>query len=235
MIPLLTTCICSFAVHLTQTDKRATREHKSAYIEQVREAVDKHDSLYLFSYENMRSSKFKNVRLHFRGSEETPSRIFLGKNKLLQIALGRTPEEEYSENLRHVAKRISGGSVGLLFTSRPAKEVEEYFSSMVEPDFARAGAISSRTEMVTADMLVQFPVSMMEQLRKLGMPVEIQKGKVVFRDGLSEFRICKEGETLSVEKCKLLVHFGIKLADFRVTLACRWSNGAYETLDQEMS
>lgn len=124
------------------TDKRATRDHKSKYVEEVRMAIDDHDSLYLFSYENMRSTKFKNIRLHFRETDqkESSSRIYLGKNKLLQIALGRTAEEEYADNLRHVAKRVTGGSVGLLFTSRPRDEVESYFANLVEEDFARAGA-----------------------------------------------------------------------------------------------
>jgi len=215
---------------LTQTEKRGTREHKNAYIQEVRDAIDKHDSLYLLSYENMRSNKFKDVRLHFR--EEAPSRIFLGKNKLLQIALGRTPEEEYADNLRHVAKRITGGSVGLLFTSRPRQQVEDYFDGLVEPDFARADSVAKRTVTVTSGMLEKFPVSIMEQFRKLGMPVEIQNGKVVFRDGRTQFGICKEGETISAEKCKLLVHFGIKLADFKVSLICRWEDGEFEMLDE---
>jgi mRNA turnover protein 4 len=220
------------SVALTQTEKRATREHKSAFIKDVRESVDKHKSLYLFSYENMRSNKFKDVRRHFRGTaKEEPSRIFLGKNKLLQLALGRTPEEEYSDNLHHVAKRITGGCVGLLSTSRSRNDVEGYFSSYSEPDFARAGSVSPREVLVNSGMLDAFPVSMMEQFRKLGMPVEIQNGKVVFRDGVSEFRICKEGETLSAEKCKLLVHFGMKITNFKVGLVCRWENGEFELLE----
>ena len=159
----------------------------------------------------------------------------LGKNKLLQIALGRTPEDEYSDNLRHVAKRISGGSGGLLFTSQARKDVEAYFGSMVEPDFARAGSTAPRDVVVTSQQLEHFPVSLVEQFRKLGLPVEIQDGKVVFRDSLTEFRICKEGETLSAEKCKLLVQFEIKLAEFKVTLVCHWSDGDFELLDQAMN
>lgn len=30
-------------------------------------------------------------------------RLFLGKNSIAQIALGRTPEEEYKDNLRHIS------------------------------------------------------------------------------------------------------------------------------------
>jgi mRNA turnover protein 4 len=216
---------------LTKTEKRSTRDHKSALIQEVRKAVDEHDTLYVFTYENMRSAKFKNIRLHFR-DENTKSRIFLGKNKVLQIALGRTSEEEYADNLRHMSKLIVGGSVGLLFTSQPAAAVESYFHSMVEPDFARAGSIASREAVLTAAMLQQFPTSMMESFRKLGLPVEIRNGVIVFRDndGSGSYRICKEGETLSAEKCKLLVHFDIKLADFQVTLAARWCDGEFEPM-----
>lgn len=213
-------------VALTQTDKRATRDHKTKYIEEVRQAIDNHDSIYVFRYENMRSNKFKNVRLFFRDDN---SRIFLGKNKLLQLALGRTSEEAYAENLQQVGKQLTGGSVGLLFTSRDRREVEEYLLNLQEPDFARAGSVANRAVTVTDNDMEKFPVSMMEQLRKSGMPVEIKMGQVVLRDeAKGEYRICKEGEVLSADKCKLLLQFGHKLSIFKVELLCRWSDGAFE-------
>lgn len=172
--------------------------------------------------------------MHFRPTpmNDAPSRIFLGKNKLLQVALGRTPEDEYSDNLRKVSKLISGGSVGLLFSSRPRSEVEKYFESFVEPDFARAGFEAPKNIFVDNSMLENFPVSMVEQLRKLGLPTQVDNGKVVLMDGRADFRICKEGETLSAEKCKLLVQFGKKISEFRVRLVCRWSGGEFEMLEE---
>mmetsp|Transcript_55718 Transcript_55718/g.156345 ORF Transcript_55718/g.156345 Transcript_55718/m.156345 type:complete len:233 (+) Transcript_55718:77-775(+) len=223
-------------VPLTKTTKRATREHKSEFVQEVRNAVDNHEQLYLFSYENMRSSKFKDIRMHFRSKEgddgmDMPSKIMLGKNKLLQISLGRTPEDEYADNLRHVAKEITE-SVGVLFTSRPRSEVEEYFANFVEPDFARAGFVSPRDVFITNEMLFNHPVSMVEQqFRKQGLPVKIDNGKIVLLDGLTQYRLCKEGETLSPDKCKALTHFGIKLSEFKVKLVCRWSGGEFEKLD----
>jgi len=217
-------------VPLTKVSKRATREHKSAFVDDVREAVDNHDSLFLFSYENMRSSKVKDIRMHYRTStnsmddnDSAPSRIFLGKNKLLQIALGKNPEDEYADNLRHVSGEVSE-SVGLLFTSRSKKSVMEYFENLVEPDFARAGFIAPRDVVITNEMLSDHPVSMLEQqFRKQGLPVKIENGLIVLLDGKKTYRFCKEGETLSPEKCKALSHFGIKLSEFRVKLVCHWS------------
>jgi mRNA turnover protein 4 len=218
-------------VPLTKTSKRATREHKSTFIQEVRDAVDTHDSLYLFSYENMRSNKFKDIRMHFRPTTDgmdMPSRIFLGKNKLLQIALGRTPEDEYSDNLRHVADGINE-SVGLLFTSRPRSEVEEFFANFSEPDFARAGFVAPRDVIITNKDLANHPVSMLDQqFKKQGIPAMIENGKIILTNGDQEYTLCKQGETLNPEKCKALVHFGVKLCYFRVKLECRWAKGEFE-------
>merc|ERR1712176_650766 len=152
--------------------------------------------------------------------------------KLLQIALGKNPEDEYADNLRHVSGEISE-SVGLLFTSRSKKSVVDYFENLVEPDFARAGSIAPRDVVITNEMLADHPVSMLEQqFRKQGLPVKIENGSIVLLDGKKTYRLCKEGETLSPEKCKALSHFGIKLSEFRVKLVFHWSSktGEFEML-----
>lgn len=207
----------------------------------------------------MRSNHFKDVRLHFRGSggggtkgdmidddddnndedsnegsttaSSNNGRLFLGKNKLLQIALGRTPEDEYSDNLHQISKLISG-SVGLLCTNQNASNVEEYFKTLGVEDYARAGTVAERTIVLTKEQIETHPVSMVEQFRKLGMPVEVQNGRVGFVGGRTEWEVCKAGKELSVEQCKILVHMGVKLAVFRIGLVCRWEkqDGAIEEL-----
>ena len=240
-------------VALTKTAKK-TREHKTTYVDTVRNAIDASDRVYLFSYENMRSNHFKDVRLHFRGSGSSKhgdgdmiddvdddvdegstslndGRLFLGKNKLLQIALGRTPEDEYSDNLHQLSKLISG-SVGLLCTNQNATHVEEYFKTLAVEDYARAGTVAERTILLTKEQIETHPVSMVEQFRKLGLPVEVQNGRVGFVGGRMEWEVCKAGKELSVEQCKILVHMGVKLAVFRIGLVCRWEkqDGAIEEL-----
>lgn len=220
-------------VALTKTAKK-TREHKSNYVDTVRSAIDSNDRLYLFSYENMRSNHFKDVRLHFRGGNAKDSmdddeegggngegRLFLGKNKLLQIALGRSSEDEYSDNLHQLSKILSG-SVGILCTSQTPKDVESYFANLAVEDFARAGQTAPQTVMLSQSQIETHPVSMVEQFRKLGLPVEVKNGRVAFVGGREEWEVCKEGKELSVEQCKILTHMGLKLAVFRIELVCRW-------------
>ncbi len=190
----------------------------------VRDALDNFDSVYLFSYENMRSNKFKDVRMYFRDSK-----IFMGKNKLLQMAMGKGEEDEYGEGLSQLSKRCSG-SVGLLMTDRPRGEVEKFFADFESEDFARAGATASETITLTQRDVEVHPVSMIEQFRRLGVPVQVVNGKVQLY-GTETYTICKEGRELNAEQCKLLVHFGFKLSTFKVSLVCKWSqDGAFEDL-----
>lgn len=181
----------------------------------------------------MRSNHFKDVRLHFRGrnssdmddgNDSGEERLFLGKNKLLQIALGRTSEDEYSDNLHQITKNLTG-SVGILCTNRSPKDVEGYFAKLAVEDFARAGQVAPRTVVLTRSQIETHPVSMVEQFRKLGLPVEVKNGRVAFVGGREEWEVCKRGQELSVEQCKILVHMGLKLAVFRIELLTRWEKG----------
>ena len=122
-------------VSLTKVKKRG-REGRAALIEKVRAAVDAHASLYVLTYKSLRAAPFKEVRARWRESS-----LFLGKNKLMALALGRTPEEEVRDNLRHVARRLRGGAA-LLATSRPKTEVLDFFAKFSRAQFATAGALA---------------------------------------------------------------------------------------------
>merc|ERR1712157_418705 len=125
-----------------------------------------------------------------------------GKNKLLQIALGKNIEDEYNDNLLYISKRIVGGNIGLLLTSKSRNDVESFFNNFIKDDYPTAGFISKRKIQISNDDIKHFPVSMVEQLRKLGLQTEIKNGTVVLADHKKIVTICKENEILSVEKCK---------------------------------
>jgi mRNA turnover protein 4 len=54
-------------VSLTKTTSKG-KEQKAGTIAKVREALDSFTSLYVFSFQHMRSSKFKDVRIDWRDS-----------------------------------------------------------------------------------------------------------------------------------------------------------------------
>src|SRR5690349_18639859 len=106
------------------------------------------------------------------------NRFFLGKNKVMKVALGRTEAEEYADNLSKISRDLNG-NVGLLFTDKTEDEVTEYFNKLSEKDFARSGFVATETVQVPQGPLPQFIGSMVESLRTLGLPVDLKKGNVV--------------------------------------------------------
>ncbi|KAL4832133.1 hypothetical protein H8958_020080 [Nasalis larvatus] len=106
-------------VSLTKAAKKGL-ELKQNLIEELRKCVDTYKYLFIFSVANMRNSKLKDIRNAWKHS-----RMFFGKNKVMMVALGRSPSDEYKDNLHQVSKRLRG-EVGLLFTNRTKKEVNDW-------------------------------------------------------------------------------------------------------------
>ncbi|XP_028404967.1 mRNA turnover protein 4 homolog [Dendronephthya gigantea] len=206
-------------VSLTQTTKKGL-ELKSSLIKEVQECVDKYARIFVFSVENMRNSKLKDVR-----NEWKHSRFFFGKNKVMIVALGKDKQGEYKENLSKVSKHLKGQR-GLLFTNKTKDEVLQWFSEFKELDFARSGNIATHDLRLDAGPLDQFTHSMEPNLRQLGLPTSLQKGKVVL---LNDHEVCKTGDVLTPEQARILKLMGNPMAEFCVTLVCVWSNdGTFE-------
>jgi len=212
-------------VSLTKV-KKNRKEQKTKLSEEIRKCVDSYPNLFVFCVDNMRNSKLKDVRQHFKAD----SRFFFGKSKVMSLALGRIKEEEYQENLHRVSKKLSG-QCGLLFTNRSIEEVRGYFNQFSLPDFARAGNDATQTVALSTGPLEQFPFSMEPQLRKLGMPVELQKGVVTLT---KDYTVCKKGDKLSPEQAKILKLLDLETASFKLNVVCCWSrNGKFESFSKK--
>ena len=212
-------------ISLTKTSQKG-RALKEATIDAIRESLESYNSLYIFSFENMRSSKFKDFRIAFRDS-----RFFLGKNKVMQKALGVRKEDEYRRNLRLISKRLTG-QVGLLATNRGESEVREFFDNFRAFDYAKAGATVDKTITIDVeDNVVQyFPVTMYELFKKLGLNLCIQGGQLKL---LESFVVAQPGVPVTPEQAKLMKHLSIESIEFKVQLLCHWSDGGFKEYNIE--
>ncbi|CAK9179562.1 unnamed protein product [Ilex paraguariensis] len=206
-------------VTLSKTKKKG-REHKENIVNSIREAVEKYNSVYVFSFENMRNLKFK----EFREQLKSTSRFFLGSNKVMQVSIGRSVADEIRPGLHKISKLLRGDS-GICFTNLPKEEVQRLFDEYEEYDFARTGSISTEKVELKEGPLDQFTHEMEPFLRKQGMPVRLNKGVVEL---VSDFVVCEEGRPLSPESSRILRLLGIKMATFRLHLICRWSPEEFE-------
>lgn len=201
-------------VTLSKTKKKG-REHKETIVNTIRESVEKYNSIYVFSFENMRNLKFK----EFREQLKPTSRFFLGSNKVMQVALGRSAADEIRPGIYKVSKLLRGDA-GLFLTTMPKEEVESLFNKYEDYDFARTGSIATENVELPEGPLEQFTHEMEPFLRKQGMPVRLNKGVIEL---VSDFVVCEEGKPVSPESARILRLLGMKMATFRLNLICRWS------------
>ncbi|KAK2116570.1 mRNA turnover 4 [Saguinus oedipus] len=78
-------------VSLIKTAKKGL-ELKQNLIEELRKCVDTYKYLFIFSVANMRNSKLKDIWNAWKHS-----RMFFGRNKVVMVALARSPSDEYKD------------------------------------------------------------------------------------------------------------------------------------------
>ncbi|XP_012284605.1 mRNA turnover protein 4 homolog [Orussus abietinus] len=193
-------------ISLTKTSKKGLLL-KQQIVEDIRYCVEKYSRIFLFSVENMRNNKLKSLR-----SEWKDSRFFFGKNKIVALALGTSPEKEVADGL-HKLSKVLKGQRGLLFTNRLKKEVLKWMEDYREDDYARSGFVVDETIVLPEGPLPDFPHSIEPHLRQLGMPTALKKGVVTL---LREYEVCKEGQTLTPEQARILKLLQTPLATFKL-------------------
>ena len=92
-------------------------------------------------------------------------------------------------------------------------------------EYARAGFEATREVQLEHGPLTSFPHSMEPYLRKLGLPTKLQAGVVTM---LADHVVCREGQPLDSDQARLLQLLDIKMATFRLTLTCCWSEAGFE-------
>ncbi|KAI1094319.1 ribosomal protein L10 [Rostrohypoxylon terebratum] len=226
----------SKVVHMTQVNKK-TREDKDRLFENIRKCIPEYQYCFVFSVDNMRNTYLKDVR-----QELSDSRLFFGKTKLMARALGHSPEDSYGDNIYHLTPYLRG-TVGLIFTNRAPGQLMPYLETLSQDktDFARAGAISPRDFVVPygtlystggevpAEYDVPIGHTLEPELRRLGVPVRMIKGRVALEEGpegpqeSGGYVVCREGDVLDSRQTRLLKLFSVCLSEFKIKILAYWS------------
>ncbi|XP_035729293.1 mRNA turnover protein 4 homolog [Vespa mandarinia] len=193
-------------ISLTKTNKKG-KLLKQQIVEDIRNCATKYKRIFLISVQNMRNNKLKDLR-----NELKDSRFFFGKNKVIALALGRTPEKEVIEGVNVLSNELIG-QCGLLFTNRKTKEVLGWMEQCEELDYARSGFVPNTSVTLPEGQMPSFPHSMEPYLRQLGMPTALQKGVVTLT---KQFKVCRKGQPLTPEQAKIFKLLGKQLATFKL-------------------
>jgi len=210
-------------VNLTKTKSRG-RARKSDLIKSVQKCCDDYKCIYVFSCDNMRSDPIKRLRNAMK-----EDRFIFGKNKVVKLAMGKTIEEAYIPGIEKLVRYLVG-DVGILFTNQKPSKIEKIFSEFSELDFARAGFAAMETVTLVEGPIEGQPSSMYEPLRKMLLPVKLNKGVVELE---CDHVLCAKGDVLTTEQAQALKFFGYKLAKFSALLRYRFRDGHVTKLTDE--
>ncbi|XP_045608312.2 mRNA turnover protein 4 homolog [Procambarus clarkii] len=212
-------------ISLTRTKKKGL-ESKQNLVEEIRKCIDSYARIFVFSAQHIKTDKLKDIRL-----EWGHSRFFLGKNKVMALALGRTPEEEISDNLHKVSQKLIG-QCGLLFTNSTKEEVLDYFENKKFPVHPHAGDLAAETVELKQGLLEQFSHSLEPHLRKLGLPTRLQRG---IPELLQDYTVCVKGKPLSPAQASVLKLLGNEMSFFHLKMEWFWNrlDGNFEKILSE--
>ncbi|VVC90532.1 mRNA turnover protein 4 homolog [Leptidea sinapis] len=202
-------------VSLTQTNKKGLLL-KQKMIEEVRSCLTKYENVFVFSVDNMRNTKLKDLRHQWKDS-----RFFFGKNKVMAVALGRTKSDEVDDQLNMLSKKLKG-QCGLLMTNRDVIDVLEWFKTFDDAEYARSGFIATKDVILPKGPLEDFSHTIEPHLRRLGLPTSLERGVIHL---IKEYQVCKKGTPLTPEQASILKLLGIQMAKFKVVMKCHWTKG----------
>ena len=146
----------------------------------------------MFSVHNMRNNLLKELRSEWKQN----SRFILGKNRIMQLGLGKSNEDEAEPDLHKVCKLSEicqpnllqkfflqlatrlHGQCGLLFTDKSRDDVIEWSQNYNALEYARSGFVATETVVLPEGPLEDFSHAIEPHLRSLGLPTKLQKGVI---------------------------------------------------------
>ena len=106
-----------------------------------------------------------------------------------------------------------------MLSNKSPKDLQKIFEDETVDDFATAGTKASYTVFLQkgTEALDGYSHSIVSYLQTLYVPVKLNFQKIEL---LSDVYVCREGQTLTVEQCKILKLLGHKMAQFKLDVLC---------------
>jgi mRNA turnover protein 4 len=110
----------SRVVPLTKTGKKDNLSSKKVnLVENIQKYLEEYEYCYVFSYKNMTTVPMQELRNYWN-----TSKFLIGKNKVLQVALGKNEDEEPKLNSSKLYNYLKS-NCGLFFSSKDSELILE--------------------------------------------------------------------------------------------------------------
>jgi mRNA turnover protein 4 len=108
-------------VPLTKVSKKDNvSSKKSKLVESIENKLEEYEFCYVFRFKNMTTMPMQELRNYWSSS----SKFVIGKNKVIQVAMGKSEEDEPKLNSHKLSRHLKGNS-GLFFSNKDPDMVLE--------------------------------------------------------------------------------------------------------------
>merc|ERR1712183_790596 len=109
-------------------------------------------------------------------------------------------------------------------------EILPFLQSYRKASFGKTGFVATRDFIIRKGVLSMFSFCQEVQLKKLGLPVLLKRGKLLLNQ---DYVVCEKGQPLRPEQSKLLELLGVKMAEFTMTIYAHWTGDEFnDCLDE---
>jgi large subunit ribosomal protein L10 len=193
--------------------RQAVRE-KAENVKEIRELIQKYDSIGIANLYKVRASQLQELRKKLWNS----AYLRVIKNSLMERAI---PDSKAGSSIKELKEYVKGSNLFLFTNLNPFKLALILERSKIKA-IAKAGDIASEDVVVPAGNTGLPPGPIISQLGSVGIPTRIESGSVwVNRDTV----VAKEGETISQSLAPILSKLGIKAVEMGLRLKVVYDNG----------
>ncbi|KJP87970.1 hypothetical protein AK88_02404 [Plasmodium fragile] len=178
--------------------------------------------IYILDVRTYSNNNLKEAIEYFKPN----GRFFIGKNKLMKLALGTSEKSEAKPNVCKVAELLVGNRILLITKDAPLK-VLKFFNDFQPQEYIKGGNISTQDVTLKTGDVLNVPVSMQKDLQKRKVTFDIVDQKIVIRE---DKILAEKDKIISPENAKLLRMLNRKIANFDITVLGYWNLNKFISL-----
>ncbi|ETW16519.1 hypothetical protein C923_05057 [Plasmodium falciparum UGT5.1] len=203
-------------ISLTKVKKKVNKkEMKDLKLLEIKKMIQiPNVYVYVLDIRTYSNNNLKVAIEHFKPN----GKFFIGKNKLMKLALGINENNEVKPNMSKISKLLIGNRI-LLITKDGPLSVLKFFNEFQPEEYIKHGNISPQDITLKCGEVLNVPVSMQKDLQKRKLNFDIVDQKIILKENKV---LAEKDKLISLENSKILRMLNMKIAFFDITVLGYW-------------
>ncbi|SOV81596.1 ribosome biogenesis protein MRT4, putative [Plasmodium sp. gorilla clade G3] len=203
-------------ISLTKVKKKVNKkEMKDLKLLEIKKMIQMPNVyVYVLDIRTYSNNNLKIAIEHFKPN----GKFFIGKNKLMKLALGINENNEVKPNMSKISELLIGNRI-LLITKDGPLSVLKFFNEFQPEEYIKHGNISPQDITLKCGDVLNVPVSMQKDLQKRKLNFDIIDQKIILKENKV---LAEKDKLISLENSKILRMLNMKIAFFDITVLGYW-------------